>query len=190
MVRGMSDTDELRRLAEALPTGPWGWFGGESSMYLATKHSGRLYLMAFARRGMNGAQPVFRTGHTITPAAELAQFEVGDRSVVGFKAARKDGSVYRYDIRGFDNDVARWMAACSPDVVLALLDDRYRLRKALEQLCSIMEHCSVTAGVCGCGEDMANHSEYSGHSPTDYGSYTADKAYEEAKAALALTGAT
>lgn len=126
------DFSELRDLAKRLPPGPWGWFGGESSFYLATKHSGRLYLMAFERRGMNGAQPVFRTGHTITPAADLAQFEVGDKSVVGFKEARKNRSVYRYDVRGFDNDVAKWMAAANPSTILSLIDRVERLEEALK----------------------------------------------------------
>lgn len=60
------------------------------------------------------------------------------------------------------------------------------MRKALEDLCGVMDHCSVTSGICGCGESMDNHSEWSGHSPTDYGSYVAEKAYQSARAALSL----
>lgn len=112
---------DIKALASRLPAGPWGWFGGETSFYLATKHSGRQYLMTFIRRGMNSAQPMFRTGNTMKPASELTTFEVGDRTVVGFKEARKNGSVYRYDVNGFDNDVARWFAAIDPTTVSDLV---------------------------------------------------------------------
>lgn len=77
-------------------------------MYVASTHSGRLYAMGFHRRGLNGAQPSFRiaAGH-MRKADELAKFEVGDGKATGFKHAEADGSVYRYDIRGMDNPIAR-----------------------------------------------------------------------------------
>lgn len=77
-------------------------------MYLASTHSGRLYAMGFQRRGLNSAQPSFRIaeGH-MRKADELVKFEVGDDKAVGFKAAEQDPSVYRYDIRGIDNPIAR-----------------------------------------------------------------------------------
>lgn len=84
--------------------GPWKWFGNASSnhVYLATDHSGRRYVMDFTRWGMRGAQPRFQPEQRrgMIDAKELLQFEVGDRSIVGIDAARKDGSVYRYDVRG------------------------------------------------------------------------------------------
>lgn len=57
-------------------------------------------------------------------------------------------------------------------------------KELLERFCNVMQHCSVTDGSCCCGEDMANHSEYSGHAPTDHGSYVADQVLEDALALL------
>lgn len=91
--------------------GPWAWFGGETNFYLGTEHSGRRYVMKFRRRGMNEAQPTFQIDGRMLPAEDLAMFAVGDRSVRGFKEARKDGSVYRYDVVGFDHPDARLIAA-------------------------------------------------------------------------------
>jgi len=94
--------------------GPWKWFGnaGSNHVYLATTHSGRRYVMDFVRWGFNGAQPRFQPerGGMIL-AKDLLQFEVGDQSIVGIDAAKQDGSVYRYDVRGIDSDDARLIAA-------------------------------------------------------------------------------
>jgi hypothetical protein len=51
---------------------------------------------------------------------------------------------------------------------------------------AIMENCSVTTGVCCCGDDMEKHTSPMdcGHSPVDNGTYTADQWHEEACAAL------
>jgi hypothetical protein len=99
--------------------GPWAWFGNEFGFYLATTHSGRTYVMDFVRFGMNRAQPRFRSGGIMRPAAEVVTFAVGDRGVQGFKAAKADPSVYRYDIDGVDHPDARLIAA-SPDLLAAL----------------------------------------------------------------------
>lgn len=102
--------------------GPWAWFGnaGSNSLYLATTHSGRRYVMDFTRWGMRGAQPRFHPGRGImVDAKDLLKFEVGDRSVVGMEAARKDGSVYRYDVHGIDCADARLIAS-APDLLEAL----------------------------------------------------------------------
>lgn len=101
--------------------GPWGWFGNEHGFYLAAKHSGRLYVMDFTRRGMNGAQPRFRVGGLMHDAADLVQFAVGKASVRGLKAAKKDQSVYRYDITGIDHPDARLIAA-APDLFEVVRD--------------------------------------------------------------------
>jgi len=102
--------------------GPWKWFGNanSNSVYLATTHSGRRYVMDFVRWGMRGAQPRFQPerGGMIS-AKDLLQFEVGDRSIVGIDAAKKDGSVYRYDIRGINSADARLIAA-APELLEAL----------------------------------------------------------------------
>lgn len=47
--------------------------------------------------------------------------------------------------------------------------------RLLERAQSLLVHCNVESGVCGCGGDMNNHSYYDGHSPVDYGQYVADQ---------------
>lgn len=102
--------------------GPWGWFGNAKTneVYLATKHSGRRYVMGFQRWGMRGAQPMFQPGERgLVPADTLLTFEVGDRAVRGAEAAKADESVYRYDISGIDCADARLIAA-APQLLEAL----------------------------------------------------------------------
>lgn len=95
--------------------GPWAWFGnaGSNSVYLATQHSGRRFVMDFVRWGFKGAQPRFQPDRrgAMVEAKSLLQFEVGDKSIVGIEAASKDSSVYRLDIRGIDCADARLIAA-------------------------------------------------------------------------------
>lgn len=94
--------------------GPWSWFGNAkmNSLYLATTHSGRRYVMGFERWGMRGAQPLFQPAkHGMVPAKDLVTFEVGDGKAVGIEAAKDDPSVYRYDIAGIDCADARLIAA-------------------------------------------------------------------------------
>jgi len=98
--------------AEHTP-GPWGWFGNlyAGSPILATRHNGRRYVMQFARFGFQGAQPRFQLNHRMVDGTELARFEVGDRDVLGLKAAKKSASVYRYDMIDIDHPDARLIAA-------------------------------------------------------------------------------
>lgn len=101
--------------------GPWAWFGtgNNEHVYLATTHSGRRYVMDFVRWGINGAQPRFQPERGgMVKAKDLLQFEVGDQSIVGMNAARKDGSVYRYDIRGI-NSADAYLIAASPELLAA-----------------------------------------------------------------------
>ena len=93
--------------------------GNQHGIYLATKHSGRLYVMGFRRMGLQGAQPVFRGERQMLPAADLVMFEVGDRKARGFTEGKADNSVYRYDITGIDNADAHLIAA-APDLYKAL----------------------------------------------------------------------
>ncbi len=102
--------------------GPWAWFGNAAtnSLYLATTHSGRRFVMDFTRWGFRGAQPRFQAERGIMiDAKDLLQFEVGDQSVVGVEAAKKDGSVYRLDVRGIKSADARLIAS-APDLLEAL----------------------------------------------------------------------
>lgn len=76
--------------------------------------------MDFTRWGMRGAQPRFQPGKGImVDAKDLLQFEVGNQSVVGVDAAKKDPSVYRLDVRGIQCADARLIAA-APDLLEAL----------------------------------------------------------------------
>ncbi len=78
--------------------------------------------MDFTRWGMRGAQPRFQPAKRgMVDAKDLLQFEVGDRSIVGIEDAKKDGSVYRYDIRGI-NCADAWLIAASPELLDALKD--------------------------------------------------------------------
>lgn len=99
--------------------GPWGWFGNESGIYLATPDRGRTYVMGFRRRGMNGAEPTFRDGGIMRPASELVRFAVGEGTAKGFAEGRADRSVYRYDISAVDHPDARLIAA-APELLEAL----------------------------------------------------------------------
>lgn len=99
--------------------GPWAWFGSKEGVYLATTHSGRRYVMDFVRKGMNGAQPRFQpSSGFMVNSDELLMFQVGDQNIRGIKAAKDDGSVYRYDVRGIDCADARLIAA-APDLLEA-----------------------------------------------------------------------
>ena len=101
--------------------GPWAWFGNAASnhVYLATWHSGRRYVMDFKRWGMRGAQPRFQPDTGMKDAKDLLFFAVGDKSVVGVEAAKKDTSVYRLDIRGINAPDAHLIAA-APELYEAL----------------------------------------------------------------------
>lgn len=101
--------------------GPWGWFGNAKGnhVYLATIGQGRTYVMGFERWGMRSAQPTFRDGDRMRPAADLLTFEVGDGDAVGVEAARANSSVYRLDVRGIKNADARLIAA-APELLAAL----------------------------------------------------------------------
>lgn len=58
-------TQELttaRALLALVPRGPWQWYGNTrtNEVYLATVNHGRVYVMDFARWGMQSAQPRFQ----------------------------------------------------------------------------------------------------------------------------------
>lgn len=104
--------------------GPWAWFGnaGSNSLYLATTHSGRRYVMGFKRWGFSGAQPQFQPeGRGLVDASKLLTFQVGDRDVRGVEQAKANTSVYRLDISGVDCADARLIAA-APDMLAELIE--------------------------------------------------------------------
>ncbi len=111
-------------MSEKHTPGPWAWFGNANhGYYLATVHSGRRYIMDFVRKGTNGAQPRFQPGGKYGPgmvkADDLCKFEVGNEGVIGLKAGKADGSIYRYDVTGFDCADAR-LIAVAPEMLAAL----------------------------------------------------------------------
>lgn len=110
--------------------GPWFWYGnaGSKSLYLATTHSGRRWVMGFKRWGMSGAQPMFQpAARGLVPASDLCTFEVGDRSVRGTKEAAENSSVYRLDINGIDCADAQ-LIALAPTLAALVLEARERLK--------------------------------------------------------------
>lgn len=87
--------------------GPWRWFGNTKTkyIYLATTHSGRLYVMDFVRWGMQSAQPCFQPAPgkiAMQPATDLVRYEVD----------------YRQDIACIDHPDA-YLIAAAPDLYAA-----------------------------------------------------------------------
>lgn len=125
---------ELKELAGKATPGPWAWFGNaaSNSIYLATTHSGRRFVMDFVRWGFRGAQPRFQAKKGImVNAADLIKFAVGDPTVTGVDQAKKDSSVYRFDIRDIDSADARYIAAIDPATLTSILEEVERLREVL-----------------------------------------------------------
>ena len=106
--------------------GPWGWFGNNHGFYLATRHSGRRFVMSIERLGTRLAQPSFQVDGRMVAAGDLVKFEVGDGQARGFKAGKSDRTVYRYDIVGIDHPDARLIAA-SASMYAALRDAQMAL---------------------------------------------------------------
>jgi hypothetical protein len=94
--------------------GPWGWFGSTrngNSIYLATVHGGRRFVMGFKRKGMSGAEPTFQINKRMVPASDLAVYEVCPEAT-----SASDERVYRHDIIGLRSADARLIAA-APDLL-------------------------------------------------------------------------
>lgn len=139
------DLDQLERLAKAAynsvpyreDTG-WHWSGHGDSGYPAVLLSawreghGRCTVMDFDRWGMQGAQPRFPDGLAMRDARDLLTFEVGALGVVGVDAAKRDPSVYRYDVDGIAHPIPEYIAACHPKVVLALIAEVREMRAVKE----------------------------------------------------------
>jgi hypothetical protein len=131
--------------------GPWVWQGClPYGIRLASRARGLMCVMDFTRMGMSHAQPRFQVNGLMTPATELAQFEVGDSSIVGYPKAKTDDSVYRYDVRGISHADARLIAA-APDLLAALK----KLVHFIERM-GYDEQVDMLAGSVG-GLDEANN---------------------------------
>ena len=73
-----------------------------------------------------------------------------------------------------DSEHGQWVRYS--DLAAAHAENK-RLRALVDQAANIFTHCSVTDGVCCCGDNMEGHSHpmSAGHGPVDHGSYMADK---------------
>ena len=128
---------ESRSLLESTTPGPWQWFGNtkQYEVYLATKHSGRRFVMDFVRWGMGGAQPRFQVtidgneagGGVMRSIAQLAE---GDANAKGRLPLL--GPLFEVDYRrqfvGIGHPDAQLIAA-APTLTRKLLDEVDRLRK-------------------------------------------------------------
>lgn len=106
----------------------WRWSGNVDGshprIYLSAwvERSGRCIVMGFDRWGMQSAGPCFPSERgMLTDARDRVTFEVGPRSVVGLCVAKADPEVYRYDVAGIDQPIARHIATADPETVLALV---------------------------------------------------------------------
>lgn len=104
---------EARARADATPKGPWKWFGNTKtrSIYLATDHSGRVFVMDFERWGP-AAAPRFQENHRMIRADEFVEYEVAP--VRGVRNLCPQ--VYRQDFIGLDHPVPKFLAAARSDV--------------------------------------------------------------------------
>lgn len=121
--------------------GPWAWFGSpRTNFYLATNHSGRRYVMAFDRMGLNSAQPVFQPvgGKGMVKAKDLCIFEVCRDAT-----SASDPRVYRKDIVGF---------RCADAFLIAAAPTLF---DALEELVSALERGDVHDGHSAIGQSRA-----------------------------------
>lgn len=155
MILSSDDLKRLRATAEAATPGPWAWMGNQHGFYLATTHTGRQFVMGFQRMGMQRAQPVFRVGDRLVPAAALATFEVGDGKSVGFSQARGDDTVYRYDVNGFAAPDATFVAALDPNTALSLIKAAEREALAVSFIERLDCECDPARSTRECGRCVA-----------------------------------
>ena len=127
--------EHLQAMVDASTPGTWRWFGNArcQNIYLATVERGRQLIMQFKRWGTQSAQPTFQVHDEkgdgwMLPSVEVLQFEVGDRDIVGYGAANKHGSVYRYDIEGINHPDAKLIQE-SRTAISELLDEVRRLKE-------------------------------------------------------------
>jgi hypothetical protein len=115
----------------AATRGPWRWFGNTKckNVYLATTHSGRTYVMDFARWGMQSAQPTFRVCYGPGPRGEtdlqwepsrmvpLAELEsCGAAHSPRWEVAPPGEPRYRDDFAGINNPNAALIEHCWADL--------------------------------------------------------------------------
>lgn len=124
----MTDLATLECKARAARPGPWQWYGNTNSYacYLTTVHSGRVFVMDFARWGMSSAQPRFQTDQHMTSLSALGKQEhpLGPSFEVP----------YRRQFVGIGHSDAQHIAANDPSTTLALIARIRELEAALEDI--------------------------------------------------------
>ena len=89
---------EIEARANAAMKGPWDWWCNvrSKSVYLATVHGGRVFVMTFKRLGMDSAQPCFQVDHRMLPATKLGkpdhngEIDIRHHDATFIAAARED----------------------------------------------------------------------------------------------------
>lgn len=123
----VADWSELEELAKAATTGPWRWELNEKNRDISLCGGRPTFdktVMDFTRYGFNGAAPRFQDKSRGGMCMERA-----DKFGVEVK-----GRLHHADwFKTIDNPDACYIAAASPDKVLALLDENARLRAALAE---------------------------------------------------------
>lgn len=119
---------DLRRLAPEATPGPWRWWGHDGrTIALTTRGYGIAAVMAFARLGMQEAQPVFYKRST---KPEGGYIDGGKfRKAMDIAVRERD---YRTDIAKLDHPDAEWIAAADPTTVSALIAERDALADILD----------------------------------------------------------
>jgi len=111
------DLERIEALARAATPGPWGW-DGQANTYtgvsLVSRTSMVPTVMAFRRRGMGAAEPVFWDRVPGEHPAWSGKM-VRARDIVVRERP------YRDDVTALDNADARFIAEIGPDTVLALV---------------------------------------------------------------------
>jgi len=122
------DLDAHEAVASAARPGPWQWYGNTKTqeVYLATTHSGRTFVMDFARWGMRWGQPRFQIDHRMVTLGELGSQEhpLGPKFEVP----------YRRQFVGIGHPDATHIAANDPTTVLALVARIRELEGTVDQL--------------------------------------------------------
>jgi hypothetical protein len=151
------ELSELERLLGEATPGPVAWMGnGQHDIYLATTHSGRIYVMGFKRMGIQGAQPMFPKDGRMAPASDMLKFDVGDPSVTGIAAAKTNGSVYRYDVRDIDNPEARLLVAARNALPRLLAEVKRARAEALEEAAQLADVFLTDRDMPGYGAMLAD----------------------------------
>lgn len=109
--------EALAKLATEATPGPWRWYGqiGRHIM-LTTVGRGIVTVMGAKRLGMQGAESTFG----VRRAEDRGKWGIGGVMTGASKLAIREVR-YRDDIVGIDHPDAAYIAAASPDVVLALV---------------------------------------------------------------------